>query len=438
MANTFKYQEVFTKEYQKSNYVMPVYPVIADLQFSAGLKIGDTVTRRYRNNPIFAQDLSSSGGYTPQNYSEAEDQFTISKQKEASVRIVNTEVLHTDLDVAKSYGRQLAQALYQQIDADTLGAAYSGAGSTIDDGSFSGGTSGNGLTVGIGNVSDIPTIAMEKFIGNNVVYNNNLRFGKVAYDDYGGMLTWIIPPQVWTQIQKYLMSRGTPLGDRVTTNGYKGTLGDFELFVSNNLPYSASFALVDNPTNGDTVTVNGVTFTFKTATAANGDIKILGTAALTNASLKAALAAPTTAITGGTDYDPFVDGTDTTTHNGYTVNKSSLLRNLTSTDNTTSTAIVMRGWGKVTVSQSMTSASNLWTAAKQCVHSILMVAKNISLAVRKDPTMYENPVSNSVARDYVMWTVYDNKVFTDQARAIIDLAVRCDGSDFTSYSTVQA
>src|SRR5688572_6036238 len=102
MANTFKYQEVWTKEYQKSNWAMPVYPVIADLQFEAGLKIGDTVNRRYRNNPIFAQDLGSDGGYTPQNYSEGEETFTISKQKEASVRIVKPEVLHHDLNVTKS------------------------------------------------------------------------------------------------------------------------------------------------------------------------------------------------------------------------------------------------------------------------------------------------------------------------------------------------
>jgi hypothetical protein len=36
-----------------------------------------------------------------------------------------------------------------------------------------------------------------------------------------------------------------------------------------------------------------------------------------------------------------------------------------------------------------------------------------------------------------MWTVYDNKVFQDQARAIIALACRCD-TGFTAYSNVHA
>lgn len=415
---------------------MPVYPIIADLQFSAGLKIGDTVTRRYRSNPIFAKNLSSAGAYSVQNYKEEEEQFTISKQKEASVRIVKTETLHHDLDVAKSYGRQLANALWNEIDADTLRACYAGAGSSIDEGDFSGGTDGNGVSVGIGNIADLPMMAMERYIGANVVYNNNLRFGKIAYDQYDGMLTWIIPPQVWTHIQKYMISRGTVLGDRVTTNGYKGTFGDFEIFVSNNLPWTARLTMGVVPTDGDTITINGVTFRFKDTIAANGDIGIESTVALTLDNLVKGLEAPTTGVTG--DVDPFVAGTDTITANGYTVNASDMLSRLDATDGTSYVDIMMYGWGKVTVSSSFASASNVWTAEKQQLHSLFVVGKNVSLAVRKDPDIYENFVSEAVAKDYVMWTVYDNKVFIDQARAIIDLAVRCDSASFAAYSNVIA
>src|SRR4051812_45489204 len=132
--NTFKYQTVWTKEYQKSNWAMPIYPVIADLQFQSGLQVGDTVKRRYRANPIFANTLGTDGAYTVQTYTEAEESYTISKQKEATVRIVKPEVLHTDLNVTQSYGVQLPNALYQEIDGDTLYTAYAGAGTTLDDG----------------------------------------------------------------------------------------------------------------------------------------------------------------------------------------------------------------------------------------------------------------------------------------------------------------
>ena len=434
-ANTFKYQTVWTKEYQKSNWAMPVYPVIADMQFKSDLSIGDTVKRRYRTNPIFAKTLGSDGSYSPQQYVEGEESFTISKQKEASVRIPKPQVLHTDLPVTKSYGAQLANAIWQDIEGDTLYAAYAGAGTSLDDGSF-GGTAGNGLTVSISNIADIPVIAMETFIGKNVVYNNSLRFGKLPYEEYGGMLTWIIPPQVWTQIQKYMIARVTSKGDEVVVNGYRGQFGDFNVFVANTLPFTTRLALSVNPTDGDTMTIKGVTFRFKTNTAQNGDIDIGAAAADTADNVVTALNALTTDSSGV--YDAWVDGTDYLTENGFVINKSDALHGIVATDGTTYVDIAIKGAGKVSVSSSFTSGSNGFTAAKQCVQSLFVVAKNVCLAIRKEPEIYENPVSGKISRDYVLWTVYDNKVFQDQARAIIALAVRADATSFTAYSNVHA
>lgn len=421
---------------------MPIYPVIADLRFQDGLKVGDTVNRRYRSSPIVAKTMTSSGGYTPQDYVESNETFTISKKREATVRIVDADVLHTDLNVTKSYGAQLANALFNEIDGDTLNAARAGAGTTLDDGSFAGGTSGNALLVNSSNITDIPAIATEIFTGKNVAYNNNIRFGKLPFEDYGGMLTWIVPPQVQTEIQKYLLSRGTPLGDQVVTNGYRGRFGDFEVFASNNLPFTATLALSVNPTDGDTITIKGVVITFKTTVDAgttNGQVKIASTVALTNTNLAAFLNTDLetdAADATNTGYNGFAG--DTLSEGGFTISKANALHGLSATATSTATSIVIKGAGKVTVSQSMTNAANLWTLAKQAVHSIIMVGKNVSLAVRKDPGIYENFVSNAVAKDYVMWTVYDNKVFIDQARAIIDLSVRCDSSSFTAYSNVHA
>jgi hypothetical protein len=412
---------------------MPVYPVIADTRFEAGLKVGDTVNRRYRNNPIFANDLGSDGSYTVQNYTEGEESFQISKQKEATVRIVKAEVLHTDLDVTRSYGKQLSNAIFQEIDGDTLNALRAGANQSLDDGSF-GGTSGNALTVGIGNVADIPVMAMERFMGASVVYNSNLRFGKLAYEDYGGMLCWIIPVQVWSVIQKYMIARNTPQGDQATVNGYRGMFGDFNLFVSNNLPFCWRLDLGVNPTDGDTMTIKGVTFRYKDTLAANGDIKIGATAADTADNVVAALNALTTT---SANYDAW-ESSDTVSENGFTIAKADALHGLVATDGTTYVDLVLKGAGKQTVSTSFTSSSNAFTAAKQYVASLFTIGKNVSLAVRQDPEIYENPVSGKIARDYTMWTVYDNKVFQDQARAHIVLKARADASSFAAYSNVHA
>jgi hypothetical protein len=112
------------------------------------------------------------------------------------------------------------------------------------------------------------------------------------------------------------------------------------------------------------------------------------------------------------------------------------LHGLIATADATGVNIVLKGAGKQTVSSSFTSASNLFTVAKQCIQSLFVIAKNVSLAIRQEPEIYENPVSQKVARDYVMWTVYDSKVFQDQARAIIALSVAANG--FSTYSNVHA
>jgi hypothetical protein len=431
--NQFKYQTVWTKEYQKSNWAMPVYPVIADMQFKADLQIGDTVKRRYRTNPIFAKTLGSDGSYSPQQYVEAEESFTISKQKEASVRIVKPSVLHTDLDVTKSYGVQLSNAIWQAIEGDTLYAAAAGAGNTIDAGNF-GGNAGDGLTLSINNIADVPVIAMELYRGTNVVIDHTKRFGKLPYEDYGGMKTWIMPPQAWTIIEKYMIARITTTGDSVVANGYQGRFGQFECFIANTLPFSCRLALGANPTDGDTMTIKGVTFRFKDTLAANGDIKIGANAAATADNVVTALNALTTDVSSV--YDAWVDGTDYLTENGLVINKSDALNGIVATDGTTYVDIVIKGVGKQTVSSSFTSASNGFTTAKQVVQSLFVIAKNVCLAIRQEPEFWHDKVEGKVAENHVLWTVYDNKVFQDQARAIIKLSMAC--STMTTYSNVHA
>jgi hypothetical protein len=58
--------------------------------------------------------------------------------------------------------------------------------------------------------------------------------------------------QAWSIIQKYMIARNTPQGDQATVNGYRGMFGDFNLFVSNNLPFFWRLDLGStNPTDGD-------------------------------------------------------------------------------------------------------------------------------------------------------------------------------------------
>ncbi len=63
--------------------------------------------------------------------------------------------------------------------------------------------------------------------------------------------------------------------DSTFVNGYPaGTFMDALLVKSNNLPWSATLKIAVNPSEGDTVTIAGVTFTFKATPAAAFDVDI--------------------------------------------------------------------------------------------------------------------------------------------------------------------
>jgi len=47
---------------------------------------------------------------------------------------------------------------------------------------------------------------MEIYRGKNVVYDKNKRFGKLPYEQYDGLLAWLMPPQVWSIIEKYMIA----------------------------------------------------------------------------------------------------------------------------------------------------------------------------------------------------------------------------------------
>ena len=83
--------------------------------------------------------------------------------------------MQAHLPVKQKYGRKLANALINQIDGDVLLAIYQGAGTVLDDGSFSG-VAGNGFTTTENNVATVFTTAMQKLRLNNRLSMNNKRF----------------------------------------------------------------------------------------------------------------------------------------------------------------------------------------------------------------------------------------------------------------------
>ena len=71
-----------------------------------------------------------------------------------------------------------------------------------------------------------------------------------------------VSPKFENIIGLYYGAKVTDLGDNVSQNGYFNQIAGFKLYSTNNLTCSAVLALGVQPTANDTVTIQGVTFTF--------------------------------------------------------------------------------------------------------------------------------------------------------------------------------
>ena len=214
---------------------------------------------------------------------------------------------------------------------------------------------------------------------------------------------------------------GSLIADRANANGYVGPLFGYNLIYNNNLPYSATLTLANNPTVSDTITIAGVVFTFNTTigTTVPGTVKIADTAAHTVTNLVAVLNAPATAITDATatGYLPISD------ENVFLLRDK---RALSAVDHTT--YISLSGYGDIVVSASLTAAGDGWSAQRQdalfgsvgCVSLIVQIPPHVEVA--RDPKQFADIVKSLLG--------YGVKTYADGAREMVRAKIDASTSDW--------
>lgn len=104
----------------------------------------------------------------------------------------------------------------------------------------------------------------------------------------------VVSPHLFQTIIDAMGGRESALGDQTFLNGDAGKFGGFNLKLSTATGYSAVLALATQPTDGDTVTINGVVFTFKTTLGTTaGNVLIGADADAARLNLTALINAPT-------------------------------------------------------------------------------------------------------------------------------------------------
>lgn len=412
--NTFGgIKQVWDDTYQIVHYKQPVYRAIADLQIATKLKKGDTFHRDY-TSAVVVNDMGADGSYSTQALVDTDETLVVNKGKEVSFYIKELDELQNHLPVRQKYATRAMNGLFLQIDGDVLQLASQQATSVVDNADL-GGSSGDGITVNEANVDQVFIAAMRKLQSQNIIIDVNAKFtGDVKQDKLSVMPVALISPYVYAKILLQIAGKPGALGDNVAVNGHMGRYMGFEIFVSNNLAWSGELAIGTQPTDGDTVTVNAVVFTYKTALGVTANNVLIGASAdAARTNLAALITTP---------------GTTTAQGVALSTADQNKLKNFTAVnDGAAKITMTAAGVSYVPVSDTLTAAADGFTAARQLEHCVFGVNNSISVCIQKTPYLrIKDAPSAKVGYDFITWTVYGLKVFNDQKPMLVDCKVRSD------------
>ena len=433
--NTISIKKVYSNDYQLSHYTRTTFRAFATERYGKNLQEGDTFYISYTND-FLANDMGGDGSYATQAIVDTQQSLVVNLKKEVSFQIPKWQTLQFNTPVVKKRSRKAANRMWLTIDADGLGQLAQNAGNYLD-AQYFGGTAGTPITPSTGNILAMFTTAKEVLESQNVEYVPGMGDPEMEMEGQDLVLAAAISPRAYNMINQFVAGKNSSLGDKATMRSYRGSFMEFNLFVTNNLPWETWVYMSVNPTDGDTLTIGGVLFTFKTtATVTTGYVQIASTAALTITNLVAALNAPYTNISQATNtgYVAYVQANLTFAQQYMFMNAGGTTPQLVASQITAAGApsasgtylkIYVIGQSVVSISASFTSATNVISFQQQ--HCLFGTSRSIDYIIQRRPNLHEQPVSGKVATDYINWNLWGRAVFQEQVPQMVDVRISTVG-----------
>ncbi len=377
-------------------YKTDVFRSLANFEEQATLSEGQKVDRPYRSD-ISIETYTKGTALTAQDLTATSDQLTVDQVKAALLYVDNVDKIQNKYSAANAWIDEAGKRLSNAIDAHFMYQVFN-ANNTVDDGDI-GGTAGDGITVTTSNILDVFSAVNLKLTLNNVEMD---RF-------------FVISPHFYKVLWSYIASKNTLLGDKTGQNGNLGSYAGIDLFMSNNLTGSARWTPANNPSNNDTITIAGITFTFVSSIGtAAGNVLIAGSTALTIANLVALINA------GGASSDSGVSNVSLSAANQRTV------QNWVAVNGTTYFEIRSKGGSYLTVTGS--DAADVWTAAQQLQNLFAGRYGCVDAVIQKEPTTEDASTvsAGKSGRNFLPMTLFGCYVFNQGKNEMVRVKVRSD------------
>jgi len=384
-------QQVFFKENRAI--------ALANTELRALLKDGDVAHKPYRSH-LAATDYTKGTDITVQDVSGTDSYLTVDTAKVVPFYIDDIDKIQNKWDMATKFAQDSQRILNNVLDQAIL-AEYSNANTDIynDDVGGSGATTTIPLTTA--NMSNIFTAS-----GRNLDYLNMPTDSRFA----------ALSPRVLETLRLSISGRETGVGDKVGANGLIGNRFGFELYETNNAPFSATWTPDSGtiPQDGETVTIAGVTFTFKDSIGTTaGYVHICSDTENTLDNLTTSINAPRTSVTEATNAG-FVAVTDA---NAWKLRQAGIVAT------NTATVTTITGYGDIVVAGSV----DAWAAQTQ--HLLFGIKGATDLVVQKSPNVEFRLAEKRLGRYVYPWVLYGKKTFEDMKDGLVD--VNIDASSWT-------
>lgn len=363
---------------------------------NTNVKDSDTIHKPYMSR-FYGQTYTKGTNFTVQDATATDEYLSINKAECVPILIDQVDKVQNSYDARTFLTPQIITDLNRKIDANIF-SDYDLATSAVDDGSI-GGTSGVSAVISQSNVNRIFTAAAKKL--NNLSVPVDQRFA-------------VISPTVLEYLQLYTSGKDTQFGDDVLERGYVGRRFGFEIYVSQNLTFTARWTPANDPTaTVDAITINGVTLHF---------VSTIGSVAGN------VLCAATTTANTIDNLVTLLNAPGTTTSTGVALSQDDIrkLEGIVATDGTTYLGIEHVGGGEVAVSA--VEANDPWTL--NTVHCLFGRKGATDLALQVSPNIGFNqePKLLPGSGNLVAWDMYGWKTWTRNKDMIVD--VKLDSSSW--------
>lgn len=335
------YKKQFDNAYQEVFQKALVAKSIMNTRFESVLKYGASVERvAYDISNVRVRTVTRGAASTIDTISDSSELLTVNLEKEAVFYISDGEVTQTGpLNPGEEIGKQVGIKVAIDLDgrcfAEVLNALF-----IFDNGDLTG-TSSTGTSIALSSTT-VPQLVAR--MGAKLRARNN--------QEIMTNMVLVVDSYAASDITQYLLGKNIDLAGSVFKNGYTGDVSNAQMFISENLTGTAVLASAQTPTDGDTVVIGGVVFTFNTTLSTlAGSVLISGSADAARANLTALINTPGTTTTFGTALSAA---------NQLIITDS--LKLVATNDNTADTmTIVGTGSGRLILAGTLTNTNNTWS-----------------------------------------------------------------------------